>query len=498
MGVRFETNKVVGKTFTIPQLLGERGFDAVFVGTGAGAPTFLGIPGEFAGQVYSANEFLTRVNLMGGDKFPYEDTPVTLGRSIVVIGAGNTAMDCLRVSKRLGAELVRCVYRRTKAEAPARVEELRHAEEEGITFHWLRGPTEIVTDDKGGVKALVCQKMELGPPDASGRRRPVPIPGEMETFECDTVIYALGTRANPIIARSTPGLDVRGEGYINVDETTQAANLPGVFAGGDIVTGAATVILALGAGRRAARAITSYLKNRVWPPEVRAESKIPAVAAPAESVCKKCRRPIEEGEDYVCCALERLSFQCTSCQKVSEGFAFPYGLCPICGGAFAPREELSTPEGALAEAVRRAYEIEIGGVLFYARGAEEMVRAGADPEVIELFNRLSAMEREHMETLARRYHLEAPDLSVGGPSPSQLAVFSGVETSKDDDGVALLRLAVHLEKRAGRFFLETGRAFSEASPEWRLYRELEEEEREHAELLEGAAMRLKAGRPLVI
>jgi rubrerythrin len=320
----------------------------------------------------------------------------------------------------------------------------------------------------------------------------------METFECDTVIYALGTRANPIIARSTPGLDVRGEGYINVDETTQAANLPGVFAGGDIVTGAATVILALGAGRRAARAITSYLRDRAWPPEVRAESKIPAVAVPAESVCKKCRRPIEEGEDYVCCAGERLSFRCTSCDKVSEGFAFPYGLCPICGGAFEAREETATPEGALAEAVRRAYEIEIGGVLFYARGAEEMVRAGGDPEVIELFNRLSAMEREHMETLARRYHLEAPDLSVGGPSPSQLAVFSGVETSKDGDGVALLRLAVHLEKRAGRFFLETGRKFSEASPEWRLYRELEAEEREHAELLEGAAMRLKAGRPLVI
>jgi len=225
---------------------------------------------------------------------------------------------------------------------------------------------------------------------------------------------------------------------------------------------------------------------------------IPAVAAPAESVCKKCRRPIEEGEDYVCCAGERLSFQCTSCQKVSEGFAFPYGLCPICGGAFAPREELATPEGALAEAVRRAYEIEIGGVLFYANGARAMEKAGADPEVIALFSRLSAMEREHMELLARRYHLEAPDLTGQGPSPVQLAVFSGVETSKDADGVALLRLAVHLEKRAGRFFLETGRKFSEASPEWRLYRELEAEEREHAELLESAAMRLKAGRSLVI
>ncbi|MDL2716907.1 MAG: NADPH-dependent glutamate synthase [Acidobacteriota bacterium] len=498
MGVRFETNKVIGKTFTIPQLLSEQGFDAVFVGTGAGAPAFLGIPGEFAGQVYSANEFLTRVNLMGGDNFPYEDTPVTLGQKIVVIGAGNTAMDCLRVSKRLGAELVRCVYRRTKAEAPARIEELRHAEEEGITFHWLRSPSEIVTDDKGGVKALVCQKMELGPPDASGRRRPVVIPGETETFECDTVIYALGTRANPVIARSTPGLSVRGEGYINVDETTQAANIPGVFAGGDIVTGGATVILALGAGRRAAKAIHSYLTNRVWPPVIREDSKIPAVAVPEESVCKKCRRPIEAGEDYVCCAGERLTFQCTSCHKVSEGFAFPYGLCPYCGGAFETRAEIAAPEGALAEAVRKAYEIEIGGVLFYANGAKDMEKSGADPEVVALFARLSAMEREHMEILARRYHLEAPDLTGQGPSPAQLAVFSGVEPSANADGVALLRLAVHLEKRAGRFFLETGRKFSEASPEWRLYRELEAEEREHAELLEGAAMRLKAGRPLVI
>ena len=291
---------------------------------------------------------------------------------------------------------------------------------------------------------------------------------------------------------------MRGEGYINVDETTQAANLPGVFAGGDIVTGGATVILALGAGRRAAKAIRSYLGNRVWPPVVREDSKIPAVAAPDESVCRKCRRPIEAGEDYVCCAGERLTFQCTSCHKVSEGFAFPYGLCPFCGGAFETRAEIAAPEGALAEAVRKAYEIEIGGVLFYANGAKEMEKAGAEPEVVALFNRLSAMEREHMEILARRYHLEAPDLTGAGPSPAQLAVFSGVEPSANSDGVALLRLAVHLEKRAGRFFLETGRKFSEASPEWRLYRELEAEEREHAELLEGAAMRLKAGRPLVI
>ncbi len=173
MGVRVETNKVIGKTFTVPQLLGEKGYDAVFLGVGAGAPTFLGIPGEFAGQVYSANEFLTRVNLMGGDKFPYLDTPVSIGKSVVVIGAGNTAMDCLRVSKRLGAPTVRCVYRRSEAEAPARVEELRHAKEEGIDFFFLHTPVEIFTDKDGNVRGMKVEEMQLGEPDEKGRRKPV-------------------------------------------------------------------------------------------------------------------------------------------------------------------------------------------------------------------------------------------------------------------------------------------------------------------------------------
>jgi homotetrameric NADPH-dependent glutamate synthase len=266
LGVRFETNKVVGKTFTIPQLMNERGFDAVFVGTGAGAPAFLGIPGEFAGQVYSANEFLTRVNLMGGDKFPYRDTPIGLGDSVVVIGAGNTAMDCLRVAKRIGAAKVQCVYRRSEAEAPARLEELRHAKEEGIEFFFLHAPVEIHTTDDGDVRGMRVQKMTLGEPDARGRRQPVPLDEYVE-LECDTVIYALGTKANPIVTQSTPGLGVNDWGNIVADETTQATNLPGVFAGGDIVTGGATVILALGAGRRAAKAIGAYLHNgeRPWP-----------------------------------------------------------------------------------------------------------------------------------------------------------------------------------------------------------------------------------------
>ena len=173
LGVRFETNKVVGKTFTIAQLKDEMGYDAVFVGAGAGAPSFLGIPGEFAGQVYSANEFLTRVNLMGGDKFPYLDTPIGLGSSVVVIGAGNTAMDCLRVAKRLGAPTVRCVYRRSEAEAPARIEELRHAKEEGIEFFFLHTPVEILIDEAGDVRGMRVEKMTLGEPDERGRRKPM-------------------------------------------------------------------------------------------------------------------------------------------------------------------------------------------------------------------------------------------------------------------------------------------------------------------------------------
>jgi glutamate synthase (NADPH) small chain len=266
MGVRFETNKVIGKTFSVPQLTGEMGYDAVFVGAGAGAPAFLGIPGEFAGQVYSANEFLTRVNLMGGDKFPYLDTPVTIGKSVVVIGAGNTAMDCLRVAKRLGTPTVRCVYRRSEAEAPARIEELRHAKEEGIEFFFLHGPVEIQVDDDGNVRGMKVEKMELGEPDDKGRRKPLPT-GEVVELECDTVIYALGTKANPIVTKSTPGLDLNRWGYIVADPATQATSVPGVFAGGDIVTGGATVILAMGAGRRAARAIGAWLAGgkSTWP-----------------------------------------------------------------------------------------------------------------------------------------------------------------------------------------------------------------------------------------
>ena len=259
MGVEIRLDTVIGKLFTIPQLMNGMGYDAVFVGTGAGSPKFAGIPGEAFNGVFSANEFLTRVNLMRGHKQPLYDTPVGMGRRVAVVGAGNTAMDSCRVAKRMGAEKVTVVYRRSRRESPARVEELEHAIEEGIEFLWLTAPVEIVGDQSGWVTAMRVQKMELGEPDASGRRSPVPVPGSEYLIDVDTVIYALGTTANPIVAQTTPGLKTNKWGYIQVDERTGMTNIPGVFAGGDIVTGAATVILAMGAGRRAAAGMLEYI-----------------------------------------------------------------------------------------------------------------------------------------------------------------------------------------------------------------------------------------------
>jgi glutamate synthase (NADPH/NADH) small chain len=269
LGIRFECNTLVGRLFTIEQMIGEMGYDAVFIGTGAGYPSFMGIPGEQLNGVLSANELLTRCNLMHARDFPTFDTPLQLGRRVAVIGAGNTAMDALRMCLRLGAERVCCVYRRTKEEAPARAEEIHHAEQEGIEFHWLTSPVELLDDRKNGVRAMRCVRMELGEPDASGRRRPVVIPGSEFEFAADTVVYAIGTNANPILGQTSKlALDKRG--YIAVDEDL-ATSIMGVFAGGDIVTGAATVIEAMGAGRRAARSMKAYLglcdSNVVYLPE---------------------------------------------------------------------------------------------------------------------------------------------------------------------------------------------------------------------------------------
>jgi glutamate synthase (NADPH/NADH) small chain len=260
LGITFECNTLVGRLFTVEQLLTEMGFDAVFIGTGAGYPSFMGIPGESLAGVLSANELLTRCNLMHARDFPAYDTPLQPGKRVAVIGAGNTAMDAMRVCLRLGADTVYCVYRRTKVEAPARAEEVHHAEEEGIEFHWLTAPVEILGDEESGVRALRCQRMELGEPDESGRRRPVPLPGSEFEIEVDMVVYAIGTNANPILGQ-TSSLRLNERGYIVADDGL-ATSIAGVWAGGDIVTGAATVIEAMGAGRQAAAEMKAYLGLR--------------------------------------------------------------------------------------------------------------------------------------------------------------------------------------------------------------------------------------------
>ncbi len=261
MGVKIEVNSVIGQLYTIDELMEEEGFDAVFVGTGAGLPHFMNIPGENLNGVYSANEFLTRCNLMKAYRFPDYATPIRVGKKVAVVGGGNVAMDGARTALRLGAEHVYIVYRRGEEELPARKEEVHHAKEEGIDFQLLNNPVEILGDDKGWVRALKCIRMELGEPDASGRRSPVAIKGSEFELEVDTVVMAIGQGPNPIVASTTPGMDTNKRGNIIADETG-ATTKPGVFAGGDIVTGAATVILAMGAGKKAAAAIDEYLKKK--------------------------------------------------------------------------------------------------------------------------------------------------------------------------------------------------------------------------------------------
>jgi glutamate synthase (NADPH/NADH) small chain len=509
-GVKIETNKVIGKTFTVSQLLQDKGYDAVFLGVGAGAPAFIGIPGEYASQVYSANEFLTRVNLMGGNVFPFKDTPVTIGKSVAVIGAGNTAMDCLRVAKRLGAPTVRCVYRRTEAEAPARVEEIRHAKEEGIEFFFLHAPVEIFPDADGNVKGMKVEEMVLGEPDEKGRRKPVPT-GKFKELDCDTVVVALGTKANPIVTQSTPGIGLTKWGNIAADdgkpESTQATNLPGVFAGGDIVTGGATVILAMGAGRRAARSIATYLqKGKKWPitaqdvAEFTPPKPLPPLASFAGATavgpeapqmkCPKCHQPIDAEDEYICCASATLQWRCGDCGKVSEGFAFPYGMCPACGGKLAVLEgERKVEDRAALDAIRIAFEIELGGMAFYTRAARET----KEPVVKELFAKFAEMEREHMTTLSRRYHAEVP-------APSQefkvdrAAVYAGIP-NRPEDPANLFRIAIAFEQRAVKFFEERVEKTAPGSVERELYKELAAEEREHVDLLTTEFERWKQGKP---
>lgn len=260
LGVDIVVNAIIGKTFTINELLTEEGYDAVFIGTGAGLPHFMNIPGENLNGVYSANEFLTRVNLMKAYKFPEVGTPVRIGKSVAVVGAGNVAMDAARTALRLKAEKVYILYRRSETEMPARAEELEHAKEEGVEFRLLTAPVQIVGDECGAVQAIECINMELGEPDESGRSKPVPVAGSNYLLTVDTVVMAIGQGPNPLVQDTTPGLAVNKRGNIVADETG-ATSHAGVFAGGDIVTGAATVILAMGAGKKAAAQIHAYIQN---------------------------------------------------------------------------------------------------------------------------------------------------------------------------------------------------------------------------------------------
>lgn len=261
IGVKIETNMVIGRSLTLDELLTSEGYSAVFVGSGAGLPRFQGIPGESLNGVYSANEFLTRINLMKAYTFPKTDTPVQVGRRVAVVGGGNVAMDAARSAKRLGAEEVTIVYRRSEAEMPARVEEVHHAKEEGIIFRMLTNPTAIQGDEAGHVKSMTCVVMTLGEPDASGRRKPIVQEGSEFTMDVDTVVIAIGNSPNPLIKNTTPGLDTQKWGGIIVDEATGKTSRPHVYAGGDAVTGAATVILAMGAGKAAAAAIHEELSK---------------------------------------------------------------------------------------------------------------------------------------------------------------------------------------------------------------------------------------------
>jgi len=261
LGVKIETNMVIGRVLSLDELMDD-GYEAIFVGSGAGLPSFMNIPGENLNGVYSANEFLTRVNLMKAYKYPESDTPVKVGKNVAVIGGGNVAMDAARCAKRLGAENVYIIYRRSEVELPARLEEVHHAKEEGIQLKLLTNPSRVIGTENGWVGGIECLTMELGEPDASGRRRPVEMKGSEHTIDVDIIIVAIGTSPNPLIKMTTPGLKVQKWGGIIIDEDTGATSRECVYAGGDAVTGSATVILAMGAGKKAAAAIDEFIKNK--------------------------------------------------------------------------------------------------------------------------------------------------------------------------------------------------------------------------------------------
>jgi glutamate synthase (NADPH/NADH) small chain len=283
-GVKIECNVVIGRTYTLPDL--RKNFDAIFIANGAGLPLFMNIPGENLKGVYAANEYLTRINLMSAHQFPRARTPVINGSRVAVIGGGNVAMDAVRIARRMRARSAMIVYRRTRSEMPARIEEIRHAEAEGVTLELLTAPLEILGDERRWVTGLKCQRMKMGEPDASGRARPEPVPGSEFILPCDVVVVAIGARANPLLTATCPDLKVNRQGNILVDENGMTS-LPGVFAGGDIVRGAATVILAMGDGKRAARAIDRFFQTQ----PTGTPSYTPAVSPTSRSSSAPWERP---------------------------------------------------------------------------------------------------------------------------------------------------------------------------------------------------------------
>lgn len=382
-----------------------------------------------------------------------------------------------------------------EAEAPARIEEIRHAKEEGVDFFFLHSPVEILVTESGDVRAVRLQKMELGEADERGRRKPVPL-DEFIELECDTVIYALGTKPNPIIGQATPGLALNKWGNIAADDDTQSTNMPGVFAGGDIVTGGATVILAMSAGRRAAKSIAAWLRlNKTkWPITAQDADDFVAgkLASPIEedgvAHCPKCHQPLEGSEEYICCAGSELQWRCDDCAKVSEGFAFPYGMCPHCGGKLQPLDRAGVNDEAGLAAIRTAFEIELGGRAFYARAAKET----SDPTLQELFLSFAAMEEEHMTTLANRYHVAIPQATEGFHLGTA-AIMAGVK-GRIGDPTTLFEAAIEFERRAAAFFKTRVGETPDGSVERQLYRELAAEEDEHVSVLQTEFARWKEGK----
>ncbi|MEQ8766618.1 MAG: sulfide/dihydroorotate dehydrogenase-like FAD/NAD-binding protein [Planctomycetota bacterium] len=432
-GVEIRTNTLIGRTPTLTSLMSEQGYRAIYLAAGAGHPTLPGIAGENARQVYTAGELLTRVNLMGSAEFPYRATPLRLGERVVILGGGNTALDCARIALRFGAPSVHVVYRRTRAEAPVRTADLRRALHEGTRFHWLHAASEILTDDEGNVRGVRLQPMRLGDIDPDGRRRPEASDEQPTTLACDSVLLALGSRVSPIWRELLPDLEADEAGRIRIEVSSGATSMPGVFAGGDAVTGPSSVIVALASGRIAARGILDWLEHKTWPPELSGQPLDPRLETES---CPRCSRPVSRDDESICCADSPLAWRCLGCRKRSEGIVFPYGFCPACGGT------LELIEGVIptdAVAARQALEVSLGGITYLEQAASET----RDAECRMLLELLAQRKRAHLEALKRRYHVELPGMTP--VSFERVALHLGV-APPEGDAESLLQLALAVTK----------------------------------------------------